>query len=204
MLDRRKACLERSPHREWAGDSEAPRRLQASFVTIRARAVAVLIIAAAGLYWIKAGRAQETKLPSGDGLEVVTERCLNCHGPEPIMQQRLSRTQWTAEVDKMIRWGAEVPADSKDKLVDYLAKNFTWHPIVPPKMPGALPDGEGKDVIDQSCLNCHGGEPISQQRLTRNQWTAEVDKMIRWGAEVSADKKTRLVDYLAKNFSNVK
>jgi hypothetical protein len=108
------------------------------------------------------------------------------------------------EVDKMIRWGAEVPAESKDKMVDYLAKNFAYHPILPPKMPGELPDGQGKDVVDQSCSSCHGGEPISQQRLTRTQWTAEVDKMIRWGAELTADQKARLIGYLVKNFSNVK
>jgi mono/diheme cytochrome c family protein len=156
------------------------------------------------LSWIGIGRAQENKLPARDGLDIVTKRCLSCHGAEPIAQQRLTRDKWLGEVDKMIRWGAEVPAESKDKLVDYLAKNFAYHPIIPPKMPGPLPDGEGKDVINQSCLSCHGAEPISQQRLSRAQWTAEVDKMIRWGAELTADQKISLVDYFAKNFSNVK
>jgi mono/diheme cytochrome c family protein len=150
------------------------------------------------------GRTQENKLPDGAGRDIVTDRCLICHGAEPILQQRLPRDKWVGEVDKMIRWGAEVPADSKDKLVDYLARNFAYHPILPPKMPGTLPDGDGKEVLDQTCLSCHGAEPISQQRLSRSQWTAEVDKMIRWGADVPADQKTRLVDYLAKNFSNVR
>jgi len=150
------------------------------------------------------GHTQDSKLPDGDGRETVTDRCLNCHGAEPILQQRLPRDKWVGEVDKMIRWGAEVPADSKDKLVDYLARNFTYHPIVAPRMPAPLPEGDGREVLDQSCLSCHGGEPISQQRLSRAQWTAEVDKMIRWGADVPADQKTRLVDYLARNFSNVK
>jgi len=156
------------------------------------------------LIYIRTGRAQENKLPAGEGMDIATDRCLSCHGPEPILQQRLLRDKWVGEVDKMIRWGAEVPGDSKDKLVDYLARNFPYHPIIPPKMPGSLPDGEGKDVVDQSCLSCHGGEPISQQRLSRAQWTAEVDKMIRWGAEVPAEQKNRLLDYLSKNFSNVK
>jgi len=156
------------------------------------------------LIYIRTGRAQENKLPAGEGLDIVTDRCLSCHGPEPILQQRLPRDKWVGEVDKMIRWGAEAPGDSKDKLVDYLARNFPYHPIIPPKMPGSLPDGDGKDVVDQTCLSCHGGEPISQQRLSRTQWTAEVDKMIRWGADVPAEQKNRLLDYLSKNFSNVK
>jgi len=154
--------------------------------------------------YIGTSRAQENKLPAGEGSDIATDRCLSCHGPEPILQQRLPRDKWMGEVDKMIRWGAEVPGDSKDKLLDYLAKNFPYHPIISPKMPGALPDGEGKDVVDQACSSCHGSEPISQQRLSRTQWTAEVDKMIRWGAELTADQKTRLIDYLARNFSNVK
>ena len=185
-------------------DAENSQRI-AGLLLMRSGQTAILLIAVVSmLSWIRTGRAQENKLPAGDGLDVVTERCLSCHGAEPIVQQRLPRDKWAGEVDKMIRWGAEVPAGSKDKLVDYLAKNFPYHPFLPPKSPGPLPDGEGKDVVDQSCLSCHGGEPISQQRLSRPQWTAEVDKMIRWGAEVTADQKTRLVDYLAKNFSNVK
>ena len=173
----------------------------------RVRIIAVIIAGIAIASFashIGFGRTQDSKLPDGDGRDIATDRCLICHGAEPILQQRLPRDKWVGEVDKMIRWGAEVPADSKDKLVDYLARNFTYHPIVAPRMPAALPDGEGKEVLDQSCLSCHGGEPISQQRLSRAQWTAEVDKMIRWGADVPADQKTRLVDYLARNFSNVK
>jgi len=173
----------------------------------RVRIIAVIIAGIAIASFashIGFGRTQDSKLPDGDGRDIATDRCLICHGAEPILQQRLPRDKWVGEVDKMIRWGAEVPADSKDKLVDYLARNFTYHPIVAPRMPAALPDGEGKEVLDQSCLSCHGGEPISQQRLSRAQWTAEVDKMIRWGAEVPPDQKTRLLDYLAKNFSNVR
>jgi mono/diheme cytochrome c family protein len=166
--------------------------------------ISLLMAGTAALSVIGLGRDQDNKLPAGEGSEIAAERCLACHGAEPMLQQRLPRDKWVGEVDKMIRWGAEVPAESKDKLVDYLAKNFAYHPILPPKMPGALPDGDGREVVDQACTGCHGGEPISQQRLSRAQWTAEVDKMIRWGAELTADQKTRLLDYLAKNFSNVK
>src|SRR5262249_49463486 len=190
--------------RTGADTSEASQRTSRAGRLNTARLAAVLIACIALLTHIGTGRAQENKLPPGEGSDIVTERCLSCHGPEPIIQQRLPRDKWLGEVEKMIRWGGEVPAESKDKLVDYLAKNFAYHPIIPPKMPGSLPGDEGKDVVDQSCLSCHGGEPISQQRLSRAQWTAEVDKMIRWGAEVTADQKTRLIDYLAKNFTNVK
>ena len=194
----------RTSHRRDAEVAEASQRRAG---VLHGHSAATAFVLSAGvlvLLWGRTSSAQETRLPAGEGSEVANERCLLCHGPEPILQQRLPRDKWVGEVDKMIRWGAEVPAESKDKLVDYLAKNFAYHPILAPKMPGSLPDGDGKDAVEQGCLSCHGGEPISQQRLSRAQWTAEVDKMIRWGAEVTPDQKTPLVDYLAKNFSNVK
>ena len=203
MPGARKGWKARRLRRRGAETAEVSQRRRPKCTNI-SRVGAVLIVGLALLIYIRTGRAQENKLPAGEGMDIATDRCLSCHGPEPILQQRLPRDKWVGEVDKMIRWGAEVPGDSKDKLVDYLARNFPYHPIIPPKMPGSLPDGEGKDVVDQSCLSCHGGEPISQQRLSRAQWTAEVDKMIRWGAEVPAEQKNRLLDYLSKNFSNVK
>jgi mono/diheme cytochrome c family protein len=50
--------------------------------------------------------------------------CLGCHGTDLVEQQRLSRTGWLREVEKMMRWGAAVPADEKDPLVDHLAARF--------------------------------------------------------------------------------
>jgi mono/diheme cytochrome c family protein len=50
--------------------------------------------------------------------------CLGCHGTDLVEQQRLSRTGWVREVEKMMRWGATVPADEKDPLVDHLAARF--------------------------------------------------------------------------------
>jgi hypothetical protein len=63
-----------------------------------------------------------------------------------------------------------------------------------------LPEGPAKGVADQACLNCHSGDVLRQQRLTEKQWTANVTKMIGWGAEVPEDRREELVLYLAKNF----
>jgi mono/diheme cytochrome c family protein len=148
---------------------------------------------------------QDAGLPAGSGSEVASRSCMSCHGAEPIVQQHLTRAQWQAEVDKMVRWGAEVDSAAKDKLIDYLAAHFAARRTVPPKGgEGALPDGEGVAIVRDSCMSCHGSEPIAQQRLSRAQWTAEVDKMIRWGAEVPSDKKTALIDYLAAHFPNIR
>jgi hypothetical protein len=36
----------------------------------------------------------------------------------------LSRAGWIREVEKMMRWGADVPAADKDALVSYLAARY--------------------------------------------------------------------------------
>lgn len=54
--------------------------------------------------------------------------CLGCHGEEAMAQQRLNRTQWEREVEKMQRWGARVTPENKDAIVDYLHKRYPYHP----------------------------------------------------------------------------
>ena len=65
---------------------------------------------------------------------------------------------------------------------------------------GALPAGPMKALADQACLHCHSADMIRQQRLTEKQWTAEVTKMMGWGAAVPEDQKAGLVAYLLEHF----
>jgi len=71
-------------------------------------------------------------------------------------------------------------------------------------MPGTkfhpLPEGKGKAKVEAACFPCHSPDLLVQQRLTPKQWTATVEKMIRWGAEVKESDKQVLIDYLSKNF----
>lgn len=62
------------------------------------------------------------------------------------------------------------------------------------------PAGPGKSVADAACLQCHSASMGLQQRLTEKQWTASVEKMMRWGAALPADKKADLIAYLVANF----
>jgi mono/diheme cytochrome c family protein len=55
---------------------------------------------------------------------VFTRACLSCHGADLTEQQRLSPTGWTREVEKMMRWGAQLTETEKAALVDYLAGRF--------------------------------------------------------------------------------
>ncbi len=64
----------------------------------------------------------------------------------------------------------------------------------------SLPSGSGKQLVEASCFPCHSADIFVQQRLTEKQWTAEVDKMIRWGAVMKETDKPAMIAYLAKNF----
>jgi hypothetical protein len=56
--------------------------------------------------------------------EKATTACTSCHEARIVVQQRLSKAAWTKEVDKMVKWGADVDPKDHDALVDYLSANF--------------------------------------------------------------------------------
>jgi hypothetical protein len=63
-----------------------------------------------------------------------------------------------------------------------------------------LPQGKGRAEVEAACYACHSADILVQQRLTEKQWTATVDKMIRWGAVVPESDKSVVIAYLAKQF----
>ncbi|MGN6182565.1 MAG: hypothetical protein ACTHQM_02805 [Thermoanaerobaculia bacterium] len=63
-----------------------------------------------------------------------------------------------------------------------------------------LPNGKGKAEVEAACYACHSADLLAQQRLNEKQWTATVEKMMRWGAVVAPEKKDVVIQYLAKNF----
>jgi mono/diheme cytochrome c family protein len=63
-------------------------------------------------------------LPSGAMQAKATTACTECHESRIILQQRLSKSAWTKEVDKMSKWGAVVDPKDRDALIEYLSNNF--------------------------------------------------------------------------------
>jgi mono/diheme cytochrome c family protein len=68
--------------------------------------------------------------------QLMTNRCGICHSTDLVVQQRLDRSHWTATVDKMIRWGASLSPEERDRLVGYLAAQDR-----PDAPAGAKPEG---------------------------------------------------------------
>jgi len=72
--------------------------------------------------------APVTPEPAIEAPAAYKQTCLGCHGEEAMKQQRLNRTQWEREVEKMQRWGARVTPENKETLVDYLSKRYPYRP----------------------------------------------------------------------------
>ena len=64
-----------------------------------------------------------------------------------------------------------------------------------------LPSAPVEEKVTNACTECHDARIIMQQRLSKEAWTKEVDKMIKWGAVVEASDRDALIDYLSSNFS---
>lgn len=65
-------------------------------------------------------------LKPGKGLDLVQINCLVCHSGDYItMQPPFTKTQWTAEVKKMINvMGAKINEDDARIISNYLAENY--------------------------------------------------------------------------------
>jgi mono/diheme cytochrome c family protein len=62
--------------------------------------------------------------PAEVGAAAFQRRCVACHEPDIVRQQRLVRAAWAREIDKMIRWGAGVTDEEREPLIDYLVGGF--------------------------------------------------------------------------------
>jgi len=105
----------------------------------------------------------------------LTENCLICHSDDLIVSQRLSPTQWKAEVEKMVGWGAPLPKEDHAKVIAYLSEEYptaapkkspervTLKEALTPELPamenplatrGDGTSGEARFLKD--CATCHG------------------------------------------------
>lgn len=160
-----------------------------------ARAVLVASVAAILATSSAAGaQAPTPALPDGPGAAVAKAACVGCHELDLIVSQRLSTGGWDREIAKMERWGARVSADDRALLLRYLARQFGLRPAV---SHDAQAVAGGKAVFKTACITCHEDDLSAQQRLPAAAWGRTIDKMVRWGAKVSADDRGPLVAYLA-------
>src|SRR6185312_2440098 len=63
-----------------------------------------------------------------------------------------------------------------------------------------LPDGKGREKVENACTVCHSADRIMAQHMTIDQWRSEVRTMVENGASLGPDEWEPVVVYLSKNF----
>ena len=64
-----------------------------------------------------------------------------------------------------------------------------------------LPDGPGAAVLKSRCVVCHESDIITSQKLSLAGWTRSIDKMVRWGSQITPEEREVLQPYLAQHFA---
>ena len=77
-------------------------------------------------------------LPDGPGKNLVEAICSECHTTERIATQQLTKPQWADKVLEMLQEAPDVKQSERDKIVEYLAKNFPAHANVNQATPKEL------------------------------------------------------------------
>jgi len=63
-----------------------------------------------------------------------------------------------------------------------------------------LPEGKGREAVENACTVCHTPDRIMKQSLTADQWRSEVRTMIENGASLNDNEWEPVVAYLTRNF----
>ena len=64
-----------------------------------------------------------------------------------------------------------------------------------------FPDGPGKETTLRLCSGCHNADIVFQHRQGRDEWSAEIQKMIAAGAQGTSAQFNEVLTYLAGNFA---
>jgi cytochrome c5 len=141
-------------------------------------------------------------LPQGDGRDIVSVACSQCHYLGTIAKIRDGAAGWRMYVDNMVLRGAQLTPPEIDKVVDYLSLNLGPGANLPPAKPVTLPDGNGKNLVETRCELCHDLERVAEVKRSRAQWPAIVANMVAHGATATPEEAKSISDYLATNFGN--
>jgi hypothetical protein len=71
----------------------------------------------------------------------------------------------------------------------------------PPSAPGKpLPPGPMQAKVKSACTTCHNTTRLTEQHLTRQQWSTELQKMEGLGAVIPDSDRNDFLNYMTKNF----
>ncbi len=54
--------------------------------------------------------------------KIIRRRCTGCHSTRRIFKKRRTRDEWEKVIDRMIRHGAELKPDEKQRIIELLTR----------------------------------------------------------------------------------
>ncbi|MCH8269515.1 MAG: hypothetical protein IH846_18615 [Acidobacteria bacterium] len=160
--------------------------------------------------WMAIPSAVQAQFPEGKGKEIVEMVCGQCHGLNNISDARRTLEEWESVVSDMVARGAPLLIDEIDTVSEYLVKNFG--PQSPPPASSrqeasastatTLSEGQGKEIVETVCTQCHGLNIISSAGYSsKEEWANVVNDMIAMGAPLLDDEIDIVAQYLTASFS---
>jgi hypothetical protein len=148
-----------------------------SFAVVSASALVLAIVATSG--------AQD----SDPGERIMNAACQDCHNVRVIQTQAMDADGWNRRVSQEIEKGAKVSKEDVPTLVNYLVRTH-----------GPLPDGPGREVVLNTCTQCHDLFRIKANRRSPEEWEETLISMLNEGAMLNDEEFARVHQYLSKNF----
>jgi len=131
------------------------------------------------------GGAQDTD----PGERLMNAACQDCHSVRVIQTAAMDADGWTKRVSQEIDKGAKLSKEDAPTLVNYLVRAH-----------GPLPDGVGKDVLLNTCTQCHDLFRIKANRRSPEEWEETLVSMLNEGAQINDEEFARVLRYLSRNF----
>ena len=147
------------------------------FAAVSASALVLAIVTTSG--------AQDTD----PGERIMNAACQDCHNVRVIQTQAMDADGWNKRVSQEIEKGAKVSKEDVPTLVNYLVRTH-----------GPLPDGPGKEVVLNTCTQCHDLFRIKANRRSPEEWEETLISMLNEGAMLNDEEFARVHQYLSKNF----
>ena len=118
----------------------------------------------------------------------IQENCLICHEAGMYTNQRLTPAQWKAEVEKMVSWGAPLPPEDHQAVIEHLAKSYR---DVDPAVPPARVDLAAVDSLEipkpDAGARPDAGDPAAGSGLVQDQLRELPRPRRPWGATWRAE-----------------
>jgi cytochrome c5 len=156
--------------------------------------------------WIFVAPATSAAAQGADQAQVDKGRtaagqiCATCHNNfgRMIQTHRKTAEQWKDTVYSMIGRGALILPDEIDPLAAFLAATAgpNSRPIASPaRTSPQAPESEGKALLDRNCQMCHD-LATATKKPPAEEWRAVINKMVTYGASLTASEQQKLVEYL--------